>query len=135
MTNWMVGHTNRFKAAVTQRSVVDIKSFVGSSDMGYDLYREFDGHPWQNPEVYEKCSPLTYAKKVKTPLLIIHSEQDLRCGIEQAERLFATLKLMNKRVELVRFPEEPHGLSRHGRPDRRLARLDWILKWFKRYIK
>lgn len=135
MTNWIVGHTNRFKAAVTQRSVVELKSFVGSSDMGYDLYREFDGFPWQNAEVYEKCSPLTYAKNIKTPLLIIHSEQDLRCGIEQAERLFATLKLMNKKVELVRFPEEPHGLSRHGRPDRRLARLDWILKWFKRYMK
>jgi acylaminoacyl-peptidase len=67
--------------------------------------------------------------------LIIHSEQDLRCGLEQGQNLFATLKLMKKRVEMVIFPEEPHGLSRHGRPDRRLARLDWISKWFNRYLK
>ncbi len=135
MTNWMIGQTNRFKAAVTQRSVVDLKSFIGSSDMGYDLYREFGGQPWDVPETYDRCSPLTYAKNIKTPLLIIHSEQDLRCGIEQAEQLFTTLKLMKKKVELVRFPEEPHGLSRHGRPDRRIARLEWILKWFDRYLK
>lgn len=135
MTNWIVGHTDRFRAAVTQRSVVDLNSFVGSSDMGYELYREFNGQPWTNPETYKRCSPLTYAGNVKTPLLIIHSEQDLRCSIEQAEQFFVTLKLMKKKVELVRFPEEPHGLSRHGRPDRRLARLQWIGKWFDRYLK
>ena len=135
MTNWIVGHTNRFKAAVTQRSVVELKTFVGSSDCGFDLAREFNGQPWTNPEVYSKCSPLTYAQDIKTPLLIIHSEQDLRCSIEQAEQLFVTLKLMKKKVELVRFPDEPHGLSRHGRPDRRIARLEWISKWFDRYLK
>jgi dipeptidyl aminopeptidase/acylaminoacyl peptidase len=135
MTNWIVGHTDRFKAAVTQRSVVNLESFFGSSDIGYTLSREFNGHPWQNRENYKKCSPLTYAKNIKTPLLIIHSENDLRCGIEQAEELFATLKLMRKKVEFVRFPEEPHGLCRHGRPDRRIARLEWILKWFDRYLK
>ncbi len=135
MTNWMVGHTNRFRAAVTQRSVVDLNSFVGSSDFGYDLAREFKGYPWTNPEAYERCSPLNYVENIKTPLLIIHSEQDLRCAIEQAEQLFVKMKLMKKKVEFVRFPEEPHGLSRHGRPDRRIARLEWILKWFKRYMK
>ncbi len=135
MTNWIVGHTNRFKAAVTQRSVVNLESFFGSSDVGFDIYREFDGMPWKNLENYRKCSPLTYAKNIKTPLLIIHSEQDLRCGIEQAEQLFATLKMMRKKVEFIRFPDEPHGLSRHGRPDRRIARLAWIAKWFNRYLK
>ncbi len=135
MTNWIVGHTNRFKAAVTQRSVVNLESFYGSSDIGYSIEREFGVSPWKDPEHYRKYSPLTYARNVRTPLLIIHSEQDLRCGIEQAEELFAYLKMMRKKVEFVRFPEEPHGLSRHGRPDRRIARLDWILKWFKRYLK
>ncbi len=135
MTNWMIGHTNRFKAAVTQRSVVDLTSFVGSSDIGFDLYREFDGWPWTNRENYDKCSPITYFDKVKTPVLIIHSEKDLRCHIEQAEQMFVKLKTMGKKVEMVRFPEEPHGLSRHGRPDRRIARLEWILKWFNRYLK
>jgi len=135
MTNWIIGQTNRFRAAVTQRSVVNLESFYGSSDMGFDLRREFDGDPWTNFENYRKCSPLTYAKNIKTPLLIIHSEQDLRCNIEQAEQLFATLKLMKKKVEFVRFPEEPHGLSRNGRPDRRIARLNWIIRWFNRYLK
>jgi len=135
MTNWIVGHTNRFKAAVTQRSVVNLESFFGSSDIGYDLHREFGGPPWKNKETYSKCSPLTYVDNIKTPLLIIHSEQDLRCGIEQAEQLFATLKMKRKKVEFVRFPGEPHGLSRHGRPDRRVARLEWITKWFDKYLK
>jgi len=135
MTNWMIGHTNRFAAAVTQRSVVDLKSFVGSSDMGYSLEREFEGWPWTNSENYESRSPLTYYKKVKTPVLIIHSEKDLRCNIEQAEQMFVKLKALGKRVEMVRFPDEPHGLSRHGRPDRRIARLEWIVKWFRKYMK
>ncbi|MEE8577788.1 MAG: S9 family peptidase [candidate division Zixibacteria bacterium] len=135
MTNLMIGKTNRFKAAVTQRSVVDLSSFVGSSDMGFSLNREFAGYPWENRENYDKCSPITYFDKVKTPVLIIHSEQDLRCHIEQADQMFVKLKTMGKKVEMVRFPEEPHGLSRHGRPDRRIARLEWITKWFNRYLK
>ena len=135
MTNWIIGHTNRFKAAVTQRCLSDLKSFYGSSDIGWALRREFDGDPWTNKENYEKCSPITYYKNIKTPVLIIHSEQDLRCHIEQGEQMFAMLKVMRKTVEMVRFPEEPHGLSRHGRPDRRIARLDWIVKWFKKYTK
>jgi dipeptidyl aminopeptidase/acylaminoacyl peptidase len=135
MTNWMIGHTNRFAAAVTQRSVVDLRSFFGSSDFGWALPRELDGTPWNNEENYKKCSPITYFKNVKTPVLIIHSENDLRCHIEQGEQMFAMLKTLNKKVEMVRFPEEPHGLSRHGRPDRRIARLDWIVKWFNKYMK
>ena len=135
MTNWIIGHTNRFKAAVTQRSVVNLESFFGSSDMGYSLKSEFKGVPWLDLEKYRKYSPLTYAKNIKTPLLIIHSENDLRCNIEQADQLFTTLMMMKKKVEYVRFPGEPHGLSRHGRPDRRIARLNWILKWFDKYLK
>jgi dipeptidyl aminopeptidase/acylaminoacyl peptidase len=80
-------------------------------------------------------SPLTYARNVRTPLLIIHSEQDLRCSIEQAEQWYITLKVMGKTVEMVRFPEEPHGLSRHGRPDRRMARLEHIVGWFDKYLR
>jgi dipeptidyl aminopeptidase/acylaminoacyl peptidase len=114
---------------------VDLKSFVGSSDFGFWLTYEFNGWPWNNPETYKRCSPITYYKKVRTPVLIIHSEQDLRCAIEQGEQMFTMLKLMGKTVEMIRFPEEPHGLSRHGRPDRRVVRLEWILKWFDRYLK
>jgi acylaminoacyl-peptidase len=134
MTNWIVGHTRRFKAAVTQRSVVSLKSFYGTSDLGWNDDREFGGPPWKNPEGYERMSPLTYAKDVRTPLLILHNENDYRCLIEQAEQLYTTLKVMGKKVEMVRFPEEFHGLSRHGRPDRRIARLEHILRWFHKYL-
>ncbi|UCC45626.1 MAG: S9 family peptidase [Candidatus Zixiibacteriota bacterium] len=135
MTNWIIGHTDRFAAAVTQRSVVDLTSFFGSSDIGWALEREFDGTPWKNRDNYDKCSPIQYYQKVKTPVLIIHSENDLRCNIEQAQQMFVRLKRLGKKVEMVQFPEEPHGLSRHGRPDRRIARLNWLLKWFDRYLK
>jgi dipeptidyl aminopeptidase/acylaminoacyl peptidase len=135
MTNWIVGHTNIFKAAVTQRSVTDLRSFMGSSDIGFEDHREFGGFPWTNEEGYKRQSPITYVKNIRTPLLIIHSESDLRCSIEQAEQLYTSLKMMRRKVEFVRFPEEPHGLSRHGRPDRRLARLKFILDWFAKYLK
>jgi dipeptidyl aminopeptidase/acylaminoacyl peptidase len=135
MTNWIVGHTNRFRAAVTGRSVVELKSFFGTTDVGWDFNREFGGYPWENEKGYEWMSPLTYAKNIRTPLLIIHNEFDMRCNIEQAEQLFAWLKIMRKTVEMVRFPEEPHGLSRHGRPDRRVARLLQITRWFEKYLK
>lgn len=134
MTNWAIGHTRRYKAAVTQRSVVDLVPFFGSSDMGFSFRHTFDSYPWENLEGYRRQSPLTYAHQIRTPLLIIHSENDLRCNIEQAENLFATLKVLKRRVEFIRFPEEPHGLSRGGRPDRRQVRLEKILDWFERYL-
>ena len=98
MTNWIIGHTNRFKAAVTQRSVVELLSFFGSSDIGWSLEREFGGFPWKNKENYERCSPLNYFEKVKTPVLILHNERDLRCNIEQAEQMFTRLKVLGKTV-------------------------------------
>lgn len=135
MTNWIVGHTNRFAAAITQRSVVNMESMFGSSDIGFAMTREIYGTPYNNQESWRRMSPLTYVKKIRTPLLISHSEQDLRCPIEQAEQLFISLKMLGRTVEFIRFPEEPHGLSRCGRPDRRLARLEWFVKWFDRYLK
>lgn len=135
MTNWIVTHTDFFKAAVTQRSVTNFVSFYGSSDLGFDIDREIKGSPWKNLDSWWEMSPIKHVAKIKTPLLIIHSEQDLRCPIEQAEQLFVSLKKLKRKVEMVRFPGEPHGLSRCGRPDRRMARLEWILKWFDRYLK
>ena len=134
MTNWAVGHTRRYKAAVTQRSVVNFEPFFGSSDVGFAFKEVLGGYPWEMLERYRAQSPLTYARKIRTPLLIIHSERDLRCHIEQAESLFATLKILGRRVEFIRFPSEPHGLSRGGRPDRRMARLEKMLEWFERYL-
>lgn len=136
MTNWIVGHTNMFKAAVTQRSVVNMISMYGASDIGYTLPREIQaGDPYSDNEAWWEMSPIKHVKKIRTPLLIIHSEQDLRCPIEQGEQLFIALKMLRRKVEMVRFPGEPHGLSRAGRPDRRMARLQWISSWFDRYLK
>jgi dipeptidyl aminopeptidase/acylaminoacyl peptidase len=135
MTNWIVGHTSRFAAAITGRSVVNQYSMSGASDIGHEVYREMKAQVWTDPDKLMRLSPISYVKKVKTPLLILHNEFDLRCPIGQAEELFTALKMLKRKVEFVRFPEEPHGLSRHGRPDRRIARLQWILKWFDRYLK
>jgi len=136
MTNWIIGHTNIFKVAVTMRSVVNMLSFF-SSDFGFSLHKEFKGYWWDkhNFRFYWNMSPLKYVKNMKTPLLIIHSEQDHRCPINQAEELFVALKLLKRDVEMVRFPLEPHGLSRHGSPRRREKRLEFILKFIDRYLK
>lgn len=135
MTNWIVTHTNRFAAAITQRSVVNLESMFGASDIGFLMHREIYGTPQSNHDGYRRMSPLTYVKNVRTPLLISHAEQDLRCPMEQAEQFFIALKMLGRTVELVRWPDEPHGLSRCGRPDRRVARLTWFKTWFDRYLK
>ena len=83
---------------------------------------------------YLARSPVTYAADVTTPLLIIHSEDDLRCPIEQAEQLFVALKKLGKEVVFVRFPDENHELSRSGKPRHRLARFRFILDWFARHL-
>jgi dipeptidyl aminopeptidase/acylaminoacyl peptidase len=136
MTNWIIGHTKVFKAAVTMRSVVNMLSFI-SSDFGFGIPREFKGNWWdkKNLQFYWDMSPLKYVKRMKTPLLIIHSEQDHRCPIGQAEELFTALKLLRRDVEMVRFPGEPHGLSRHGSPRRREKRLEFILDFVDRHLK
>jgi dipeptidyl aminopeptidase/acylaminoacyl peptidase len=130
MTNWIVGHTDRFAAAVTMRSVVNMESFFGSSDFGFEMRNELGGAPWQRRELYRKLSPITYVENIKTPLLIIHSEQDHRCPIEQAEQLYAALRALKREVLFIRYPEEGHGLSRGGKPEHRVDRLQRIIEWF-----
>jgi dipeptidyl aminopeptidase/acylaminoacyl peptidase len=135
MTNWLIGHHDRFKVAVTDRCVADRSSFFGSSDVGWDFADDdMETTPWEDPELYRRMSPLTYVKNMHTPLLIIHSEQDLRCNIEQAEQLFATLKYMGREVLFVRFEGQSHGLSRGGHPKLRKERLKHILGWFEKHL-
>ncbi len=130
MTNWIIGHTNRFACAVTSRSISNLMSFVGSSDFGYAWPQEFRTRgPWENPAAYLRMSPLTYLKNMRTPTLIEHQEEDHRCPVEQAEQLWAALKVKGVPVEFVRYPAEPHGMSRGGRPDRRIDRIQRILSW------
>ncbi len=132
MTNWLVGHTDRFRSAVTQRSISNWLSFYGTSDIGPRFTeREIGGRPWSEAELLWSHSPLKYAEVVVTPTLIMHAEDDARCPIEQGEQWFTALKRLGKaEVELMRFPGEGHELSRSGRPDRRVARLEAILDWF-----
>lgn len=135
MTNWIVGHTDRFKAAVTQRSISNWLSFYGVSDIGYFFTEwEVGCNVWENPERLWRHSPLKYVKNIRTPLLILHSEKDYRCPIEQAEQLFIALKHLKRETKLVRFPEANHDLSRSGPPALRLERLNHIVGWFAKYL-
>jgi dipeptidyl aminopeptidase/acylaminoacyl peptidase len=135
MTNWIVSHTDRFRAAVTQRSISNWMSLFGSSDIGWTFGRwDMDGIPWADEEKYMAKSPIRYVENVKTPTLIIHSEEDYRCPIEQAEQFFTALKFLGVPTELVRFPGENHDLSRSGKPKHREQRLNHIIRWFKTYL-
>ena len=136
MTNWIIGQTDRFAAAVTQRSVSNMISMWGSSDFNWSFQEELGRKPpWENHENYWRQSPMKHIGNARTPTLVIHSEQDLRCAIEQGEQIFVALKRLGVDTEMVRFPDEPHGLSRGGRTDRRVVRLTHILRWFDRYLK
>jgi dipeptidyl aminopeptidase/acylaminoacyl peptidase len=135
MTNWIVGHTDRFQAAVTMRCLSNFISFYGTSDIGpWFGERELLGSPRDQLQRYWERSPLAYVENVTTPILILHGEQDLRCPQEQAEQWFVSLRRLGKTAEFVRFPDENHNLSRSGRPDRRVLRLNRIVEWFDRYL-
>jgi len=135
LTNWIVGHTDRFKAAVTERCVSNLHSMYGTSDIGFDFGEyEFGGTPWADPELLLKHSPIQYMDKVRTPLMILHYEGDLRCPIEQAEQVFTALKRLGRTTRFVRIPEEDHNLSRTGKPSRRIARLHHLIGWFDEHL-
>jgi dipeptidyl aminopeptidase/acylaminoacyl peptidase len=135
MTNWIVGHSKRFAAAVTQRSITNQISFFGTADIGPECTEGETGtNAFRDLEASWRQSPLAYAEEITTPLLILHSDQDHRCPLEQAEQLFAALRWLGREVELVIFEGENHGLSRGGRPGNRIGRLRQILGWFERYL-
>ena len=134
MTNWIVGHTNRFKAAVTQRSISNWISFFGVSDIGYYFSEWQHFADMKSVDKLWDFSPLKYAENIETPLLILHSEKDFRCPIEQAEQLYITLKSLGKEVGFVRFPDNDHNLSRTGTPNLRVERLTQIIEWFNKYL-
>ncbi|HLN14105.1 MAG TPA: S9 family peptidase [bacterium] len=135
MTNWVIGHTDRFRAAVTMRSISNSASQWGTSDLAYMKgFWEYPGEPWEAPEFYRERSPITYAPRMKTPTLILHSENDYRCPMEQGEQLFMALKKQGVPTLFVRFPNESHDLSRNGQPKHRMERLRHILAWFRTYL-
>ncbi len=133
--NWILGREHRFKAAVSDRSVFNRFSSYGTSDIGFLREFEFDdGPPWETPAAYLRQSPLTFLAEARTPTLVVHSAMDLRCPVEQGEQLYLALKRLGVPTELVRFPNESHGLSRSGRPWHRVYRLDRYLEWFARWL-
>ena len=132
MTNWIIGHTDRFRAAATQRSISNNVSAFGTSDIGWHFWEHEmgDATPWRDPAKLVERSPLTHVPNVKTPLLILHAERDLRCPIEQAEQFFIALRLHGVETQFVRFPDDNHDLTRGGKPRNRVEHCRRIVDWF-----
>ena len=134
MTNWVIGQTDRFAAAVAMRPLSNLVSEYTQHDIVLWGQLQLGPPPWpDNDELWQR-SPIRYVDNVKTPLLLTCGEMDLRCAISQSEEMFGALRLLGKTVEMVRFPEESHDLSRSGRPDRREERLRRIAGWYERLL-
>ncbi|MEI8282140.1 MAG: S9 family peptidase, partial [Armatimonadota bacterium] len=138
MTNWAIGHTHDFKAAITDRCVSNMVSMAGNSDFPVNKDGYFHGTAWGNLEDIKGLwaqSPISFFTNVKTPTLIIHSEGDLRCNIEQSEQVFIALKMQKIETRFVRYPKNTsHGMSRNGPADLRMHRLQEIVNWWKRQL-
>lgn len=135
MTNWAIGHSNAYKAAITDRCVSNLVSMSGSSDFPIEPDVYFPGNFWDRPEQRWEQSPIAFFGNAKTPTLVIHSEGDLRCNVEQGEQVFTALKLQGIPSRFVRYPTTTsHGMSRNGPPDLRIHRLHEILSWWERYL-
>lgn len=134
MTNWIVGHTDMFKAAVTLRSISNFISDEGTRDYAYGHAPDFGGDLFEKFDLYWERSPLKYAKNVKTPTLILHSDNDLRVPLEQAEQWYRALKHFGVTTEMVVFPRENHNLTRTGEPRHLIESLNWQVYWFDRFI-
>jgi dipeptidyl aminopeptidase/acylaminoacyl peptidase len=135
LTNWAITQTDRFKAAVSQRSIADWSAFWYTADFALFQPTWFRAAPWQDPQDFAARSPITHAEKIKTPLMLIEGEADYRTPpTAGGEQMFRALKLLRKPVVMVRFPEESHDLSRSGHPRRRTSRLQHIVGWFDRYL-
>lgn len=134
MTSWAISHTDRFKAAVSERACNNLLTLEVNSDIA-TAFRGFVGKSHlDDPAAYMRQSPITYVKDIHTPVLILHSEQDYRCPINQAEELFVALRLLGREPEMVRFPAESHELSRAGAPKHRIQRAELILDWFTKRL-
>jgi dipeptidyl aminopeptidase/acylaminoacyl peptidase len=135
MTSWLIGHGDRFRAACSERAVNDLVSLEEMSDIASWL-RDYTGVSHvAAPAALVERSPLTYVEDINTPLLIVHSEGDLRCPIGQADALFTALRLLRRPVEMLRFPAESHELSRSGSPKHRVQRMEAILEWFDTHLR
>ncbi|MFC1730143.1 S9 family peptidase, partial [candidate division KSB1 bacterium] len=130
LTAWIVGHTDRFTAAVSMRPVINWHSFVGTTD-GSSWYRQFEKYPWEDPEEYAVRSPLHYVPNVTTPTMVMTGEADLRTPMSQSEEYYRALKMLKKETLLVRMPDEFHGWRR---PSHRLLQQLYLKAWFEKYM-
>lgn len=136
MTNWIIGHTDRFRCAASQRSIANWISKFGTTDIGYYFNADQNAStPWINQEKLWWHSPMKYADKAKTPTLFIHSEEDYRCWLAEGIQMFTALKYHGVEARLCMFRGENHELSRSGKPKHRVRRLEEMTNWFEKYLK
>lgn len=136
MTNWIIGHTDRFKAAASQRSIANWISKFGTTDIGYFFVEDQNlANPWDNQEKLWDNSPLKYANNAKTPTLFLHSEEDYRCWIAEGFQMFTALKYNGVESKFIMFRGENHELSRSGKPKHKIRRLREMTEWFDKYLK
>ncbi len=135
MTAWIVGHTDRFKAAAALRGVYDLATFFGEGNAFVLVPEEFGGYPWDpaTRRLLDAESPISYVTRIHTPLLIIHGSSDNRTGVVQGQMLFRALKELNRPVEYIRYPGEGHEITRSGAPERRMDHMLRIVEFFERY--
>jgi dipeptidyl aminopeptidase/acylaminoacyl peptidase len=134
LTNWIISHTNRFKAAVTIRSISNFISDDGTRDGAYGHADDFTGDIFDRHDLYWNASPLKYVRNVKTPTLVLHSDNDFRVPIEQGEQWFRALQHFGVPSEIVFFPRENHNLTRTGEPKHLVESINWQVYWFERYL-
>lgn len=136
MTNWIIGHTNRFAAAATQRSIANWISFYNTSDIG-EVFGDDQcgGNPWDDYEKLWNHSPLKYARNVKTPTLVIHADEDYRCPLSEGLQMYSALAMQKIDTKMVIFKHENHELSRGGAIRRRILRLEEIMGWMDKHLK
>ena len=134
MTAWLVGHSDEFTAAVSQRGVYDLTGFYGSTDAAYRLVEDdFGATPWEDPDLLHEASPATYCDRVRTPTLVLHSDDDYRTPANTAELFHRGLRKHGVDTRLVRYPREGHELSRSGEPGHVVDRIERIARWFDGY--
>ena len=136
LTNWILGHDQRFAAGITCRSVADMAMLFLTGDIAGGQWAEieFGATPWSDPELFRRISPVTYAREIRTPLLIQHAERDLRTTVGQGEALFTVLRSHRRPVRFMRVPDESHELTRSGTPYRRVENLIQVRDWFAHFL-
>ncbi len=136
MSNWIEGHTDRFAAIVSQRSVSNWVSDFGASEIGVSFdSNEMAADPWSDMQAMWKQSPLAYADHAKTPILFLHSLCDYNCTIDQGMQMYTAMKYFHVPARMVMFEGENHGLSRSGKPQHRIRRLKEMTEWFHTYLE